>query len=66
MGRGRMLRQVECCTVQVLRFQCTVESGCFQGLGDRFKGLSVAFWLVLPSEPQTNLCCLNTNSTCLS
>ena len=44
------LRLVMCRAVQVLRFRCTnsyIEERCFGGLGDRFKGLSVAFWLVL-------------------
>ena len=35
--------------MQVLRFRCSNEDQC-EGLGDRFVGLNVAFWLVMLSE----------------
>ena len=38
-----------CDITQVIRFRCTDEQPC-DGLGDRVKGLNVAFWLVPPSE----------------
>ena len=44
-----LISHIWCHIVQVLRMRCTNDGHC-AGLGDRLKGLSVAFWLVRPSE----------------